>query len=124
MEPLISVSIPVYNEEKRVVRAIRSMQRQTYANLEIIVVDDHSTDNTAAVVKNIAVEDPRVSYHLYPEPTGEDTTSAPAMPPVITDLGWRTASGSRHRTLTTLHFLTASRCNIGWRKNTERLASR
>jgi glycosyltransferase involved in cell wall biosynthesis len=66
MEPLISVSIPVYNEEKRVARAIRSMQEQTYKNLEIIVVDDYSTDTTAAVVKKIAAEDPRVQYHLYP----------------------------------------------------------
>lgn len=66
MEPLISVSIPVYNEEKRILRAIRSMQEQTYKNLEIIVVDDYSTDNTAAVVQEIAAQDPRVQYHLYP----------------------------------------------------------
>jgi glycosyltransferase involved in cell wall biosynthesis len=65
-EPLISVVIPVYNEEKRVGRAIRSMQEQTYKNLEIIVVDDFSTDHTADVVKAIAAADPRVSYHLYP----------------------------------------------------------
>jgi glycosyltransferase involved in cell wall biosynthesis len=67
-EPLISVVIPVYNEEKRVERAIRSMLEQTYRNLEIIVVDDFSTDGTANVVKTIAAVDPRVSYHLYPLP--------------------------------------------------------
>jgi len=67
MEPLISVSIPVYNEEGRVARAIRSIQDQTYKNLEIIVVDDHSTDGTAAVVKKIAEQDSRVQYHLYPK---------------------------------------------------------
>ena len=64
--PLISVVIPVYNEAARVGRAIRSIQEQTYPNLEIIVVDDYSTDGTAQVVKSIAKEDPRVSYHLYP----------------------------------------------------------
>lgn len=67
MEPLISVVIPVYNEEKRIARAIRSIQDQTYKNLEIIVVDDFSTDTTAEVVKKIATEDPRVSYHLNPQ---------------------------------------------------------
>ncbi|HYF13258.1 MAG TPA: glycosyltransferase family 2 protein [Candidatus Paceibacterota bacterium] len=66
-ESLISVVIPVYNEEKRVARAIRSMQNQTYKNLEIIVVDDRSTDATAEVVKRIAQEDPRVQYHLFPD---------------------------------------------------------
>jgi glycosyltransferase involved in cell wall biosynthesis len=67
MDPLISVSIPVFNEEKRITRAIRSMQDQTYKNLEIIVVDDYSTDSTADVVKKIAAEDSRVSYHLNPQ---------------------------------------------------------
>lgn len=67
-EPLISVVIPVYNEEKRVGRAIRSMQEQTYTNLEIIVVDDGSTDNTAEVVKKIVEGDSRVSFYINPEP--------------------------------------------------------
>jgi glycosyltransferase involved in cell wall biosynthesis len=75
MDPLISVSIPVYNEEKRIARAIRSMQEQTYKNLEIIVVDDHSTDNTAEEVKKIAAEDSRVQYHLYPKPKAEQRTN-------------------------------------------------
>jgi glycosyltransferase involved in cell wall biosynthesis len=67
MEPLISVVIPIYNDEKRIARAIRSIQDQTYKNLEIIVVDDVSTDNSAEVIKKIAAEDSRVSYHLYPK---------------------------------------------------------
>ena len=66
MHELISVIIPVYNEEVRVARAIQSIQNQTYKNLEIIVVDDWSTDNTASVVKKIASEDNRVSYQMTP----------------------------------------------------------
>ena len=65
-EPLISVIIPVYNEEGFVARALSSIQNQTWQNLEIIVVDDHSTDKTAEIVKAIAATDPRVQYHLNP----------------------------------------------------------
>ena len=63
--PLISVVIPVWNEEKRVVRAINSIRNQTYKNIEIIVVDDDSTDGTHAAVEKIAKEDQRVTYHLH-----------------------------------------------------------
>lgn len=73
MKPLISVVIPVYNEEVRVARAIASMQQQTYRNLEIIVVDDHSTDGTEETVRAIAATDPRVSYHRYPKPVARRT---------------------------------------------------
>ena len=49
--PLVTVIIPTYNREKYVSRAIESAQHQLYKNIEIIVVDDGSTDNTAEVVK-------------------------------------------------------------------------
>ncbi len=65
-QPLISVVIPVYNEEARVGRAIQSILDQTWNNLEVIVVDDHSTDGTAEVIKKMEKEDPRLSYHLLP----------------------------------------------------------
>lgn len=73
MKPLVSVVIPVYNEEKRIARALDSMRRQTHQNLEIIVVDDHSTDGTADTVRAIAATDLRVSYHLYPKPVARRT---------------------------------------------------
>lgn len=63
--PLISVIIPVWNEERRIVRAISSMRNQTYKNLEIIVVDDNSTDGTKAAVQAIVQVDPRVHYHFH-----------------------------------------------------------
>lgn len=66
-QPLISVSIPVYNEEKRIARAINSMCQQTHQNLEIIVVDDHSTDRTRAIVEALMQEDSRIQYHLLPD---------------------------------------------------------
>ncbi len=66
--PLISVVIPVWNEEKRIVRAINSMREQTYKNLEIIVVDDGSTDGTRSAVETIAREDSRVRYYYQHDP--------------------------------------------------------
>lgn len=44
--PLISVIIPTYNREKTILRSVMSVLNQTYKNLELIVVDDCSTDNT------------------------------------------------------------------------------
>jgi glycosyltransferase involved in cell wall biosynthesis len=52
--PLVSVVIPVYNTEKYLAEAIRSVLAQTYRPLEIIVVDDQSTDNSAAVARSFA----------------------------------------------------------------------
>ena len=45
-QPLVSVIVPTYNGEKRIARTLESLIAQDYGNLEIIVVDDVSTDNT------------------------------------------------------------------------------
>lgn len=60
MEPLISVIIPTYNRAKTIIRAIESALKQTYTNMEIIIVDDASGDNTGEIVKGI--EDSRIKY--------------------------------------------------------------
>jgi glycosyltransferase involved in cell wall biosynthesis len=59
-KPLISVLIPTYNVELYVEEAVRSIINQTYKNLEIIVVDDHSTDNTYNILLKLSLEDKRV----------------------------------------------------------------
>lgn len=52
----VSVIIPARNEEQNIGALLKALERQTYPSLllEIIVVDDHSTDNTASIVKNFA----------------------------------------------------------------------
>lgn len=60
MNPLISVIIPAYNCEKTIANAINSILEQTYKNLEIIVVDDKSTDATKNVVRDLAEKDSRI----------------------------------------------------------------
>jgi len=58
--PLVSVIIPVYNCEKTVSIALDSIINQTYKNLEIIVVNDSSTDSTKKIVEEIAKKDNRI----------------------------------------------------------------
>ena len=56
----ISIIIPVYNVEKYIVRCIDSVLSQTYKGLEIILVDDGSTDNSGIICDNYAKKDGRI----------------------------------------------------------------
>lgn len=60
----VSVIIPVYNTEAYVGEAVESVCRQTLQALEIIVVDDGSTDGSLAVVNALAKQDPRIKVHV------------------------------------------------------------
>ncbi|MCP3178140.1 glycosyltransferase [Desulfuromonas sp. KJ2020] len=53
MKPKISVIIPTYNREKLITETIESVFNQTYKDIEIIVIDDGSTDNTVNIVKKL-----------------------------------------------------------------------
>lgn len=57
---LISVIIPAYNIESYIEKTVASVLSQTYENLEIIIVNDGSTDNTASVIDMIATKDSRI----------------------------------------------------------------
>jgi glycosyltransferase involved in cell wall biosynthesis len=59
-QPLVSVILPVYNGEASIGETLESALSQTYRNLEIIVIDDGSTDRTLAIVEARAARDARV----------------------------------------------------------------
>jgi chlorobactene glucosyltransferase len=58
--PLISILIPARNEAENISRCLKSLLKQDYPNLEIIVLNDNSTDATSKVVKMIAQKDNRI----------------------------------------------------------------
>ncbi len=57
-QPLISILVPARDEEQSIERCIRSLLTQTYEQLEILVLDDHSSDETAAIVQRMCDELP------------------------------------------------------------------
>ncbi|MBF0219677.1 MAG: glycosyltransferase [Gammaproteobacteria bacterium] len=60
--PLISICVPSYNSAHWLGDLIERVQRQSYGNFELLIVDDCSTDATAAVVNRYCQQDPRVRY--------------------------------------------------------------
>ncbi len=63
--PLVSVIIPVYNVEKYIHRCIESVLSQTYKNIEIILIDDGSMDNSAYICDKYALGDDRIRvFHI------------------------------------------------------------
>jgi len=69
-KPLVSIYLPTHNRAQRVKQAIESVQNQTYRNLEIIVCDDGSTDDTAAVITAMQSSDNRIIYLKNEVPMG------------------------------------------------------
>jgi glycosyltransferase involved in cell wall biosynthesis len=63
IEKLISVIVPVYNVEKYLNRCIESIVNQTYANIEIILIDDGSTDASSLICKEWENKDKRIKYY-------------------------------------------------------------
>ena len=65
--PLVSVVIPSYNHERYIERAIRSVLFQTYPNIELVVVDDGSTDNSWPIIQSVRERAPK-PFTIYSKP--------------------------------------------------------
>jgi chlorobactene glucosyltransferase len=64
--PLVSVIIPARNEAHNIARCVKSILSTTYPNLELIIVDDSSTDGTAQIARDAAERDPRARFITSP----------------------------------------------------------
>lgn len=60
---LVSIIVPVYNTEKYLEQCIQSLISQTYEYIEVILVDDGSTDSSTAICKSFEIQDPRIHYY-------------------------------------------------------------
>ena len=63
--PFISVLIIAYNMENRILKSIRSIQNQSLKNIEIIIVDDCSTDNSKEIFENLMKTDKRIRIFTH-----------------------------------------------------------
>lgn len=65
-EPLVSIVMPAYNAISFIAESIASVQRQTYGNWELLIIDDGSGDGTPALVEEFVKRDQRVRFHALP----------------------------------------------------------
>lgn len=73
-ERLVSVIMPAYNCEKYIEEAINSVLFQTYSNLELIVIDDGSKDNTVKIIERLIKKDSRVKFYKNEKNLGVSAT--------------------------------------------------
>lgn len=64
--PLVSIIIPIYNTEKYIYECLNSLINQSYSHIEIIVVDDGSTDNSLCLLKELSAKDSRLKVFSQP----------------------------------------------------------
>ncbi len=78
-EPLISILIPCFNEERNARETISAALGQRYWNVEVIAINDGSSDNTAEVLQQLAREQPRLRVINLAENQGKPWRSRPAL---------------------------------------------
>jgi chlorobactene glucosyltransferase len=81
----VSVIVPARDEARNIARCVRSLLASTWPRLEVLVVDDHSSDGTGAIARALAAEDPRVRV-----------LDNPPLPGGWMGKQWACATGARH----------------------------
>ena len=59
----VSIIVPIYNVEKYIEKCIKSLISQTYCNIEILLINDESTDNSQTICKKYEREDKRIGFY-------------------------------------------------------------
>jgi glycosyltransferase involved in cell wall biosynthesis len=70
LPPKVSIGLPVYNGQRYLREALDSILGQTYRDFELIICDNASTDETAAICAGYAAHDSRIRYHRQPHNVG------------------------------------------------------
>ncbi len=65
-QKVLSIIVPIYNAEKTIKRCVVSLLEQTYKSLQILLINDGSTDNSEKICKNLAEKDLRIEYYYKP----------------------------------------------------------
>lgn len=69
---LVSIGVPVYNAETTIEAVVEDLRNQTYPHTEIIISDNASTDDTAAICRRLATSDQRIRLYQQPENVGAE----------------------------------------------------
>jgi glycosyltransferase involved in cell wall biosynthesis len=70
MSPRVIIGVPVYGKAGYLESAVRSLLAQTFADFRLYLIDDRSPDDSAAIARRLAAEDPRVEVHVNAERLG------------------------------------------------------
>ena len=63
--PIISIIIPSFNKYNVILKSVRSIQNQSFKNIEIIIVDDYSSDNSSTIFEYLLKSDPRIRIFTH-----------------------------------------------------------